>query len=63
MTILLAILGAIPAFYGLVVLFQKMFTPTQSQKSDAFLDRLNNAVKKASNEKDPIDLSDIVNKL
>lgn len=58
MAIVLAILGAIPAIYGIM----KFFQSSPQQKQAKYYDDLGNAMKKATDEKDPSSLSDFINK-
>ena len=62
MTLVLAILGAIPALYGIIVIFQKAFKKSNSEKAIEAITEVENALDKAKKDGNTEDLEKIFNK-
>lgn len=63
MPLVLAIFAAIPAIISLVTMIVNGLKKTPEEKRQQFLDNLNDAMKKATNDKNPEDLSKLINGL
>jgi len=58
---LAASLAALPTILQLVMMIVKSIQKTPAEKRSEFIDALNGAMSKAKNEKDPSDLSRLIN--